>query len=317
MIILGAGMAGCLAGIVNSNAIILEKSESPPNNHNAVLRFRDDGVSKVTGIPFRKVSVQKSIWYEGQHRPLDPRLANMYSQKVLGVIIPRSINNLDTVTRYIAPPDFHQLLIGQCADRIQYGESVIEITNSLIGCKVSSPIPRKNHPVISTMPIGVLARVIGLPISTPSFNFRRIFTTRIKISNCDTFQTIYYPDESDTKVYRATLTGSDLIIESMGEITTTDIGMVIQTFGICGTHRFEIINDNQEQRYGKIQEIDENVRRNFILQATLRFNVYSLGRFATWRNILLDDVLSDIYVINKLVHADIYSQHIIGAQNES
>jgi len=36
------------------------------------------------------------------------------------------------------------------------------------------------------------------------------------------------------------------------------------------------------------------------------YNVYSLGRYATWRNILLDDVYHDINVIKQLMDSDGY-----------
>ena len=52
MIILGAGMAGCIAGIVNKDAVIFEKFSKPALNHQALLRFRDESVGDVVGIPF-------------------------------------------------------------------------------------------------------------------------------------------------------------------------------------------------------------------------------------------------------------------------
>jgi hypothetical protein len=62
MYIVGAGMAGCLAGVLNPTATIYEAAESFQQNHDAVLRFRDDQVSKQVGIPFKKVKVRKGIY---------------------------------------------------------------------------------------------------------------------------------------------------------------------------------------------------------------------------------------------------------------
>ena len=55
------------------------------------------------------------------------------------------------------------------------------------------------------------------------------------------------------------------------------------------------------QRYGKILPFDEEERQAFILWATETFGIYSLGRFATWRQILLDDLVRDIGVIKRLI----------------
>ena len=84
MIIFGAGIAGCLAGIINPKAQIIERG-SGKSSHKAVLRFRTNDISKVTGIPFKKVSVKKTIWYEDvEHNIITPRLAALYGKKVIG-----------------------------------------------------------------------------------------------------------------------------------------------------------------------------------------------------------------------------------------
>ena len=57
MIIAGAGLAGLIAGNIfrNYSPRIIERQESLPNNHKAILRFRDHSVSEATGIEFKKV----------------------------------------------------------------------------------------------------------------------------------------------------------------------------------------------------------------------------------------------------------------------
>ena len=67
MIIAGAGLAGLIAGNIfrNYSPRIIERQTSLPNNHRAILRFRDHSVSKATGIEFKKVKVRKAIAYKG------------------------------------------------------------------------------------------------------------------------------------------------------------------------------------------------------------------------------------------------------------
>ena len=113
MIIYGAGLSGCLAGALNRSAHIFEANEEANHfgQHKAVLRFREQDIAHATGIPFRKVRVRKSIFYcNNEYDRVTPRLANMYSRKVSGKIAERSITNLDTVERFIGPPDLHQRL---------------------------------------------------------------------------------------------------------------------------------------------------------------------------------------------------------------
>ncbi len=61
------------------------------------------------------------------------------------------------------------------------------------------------------------------------------------------------------------------------------------------------------QRYAKILPIPENERKQFIYWATDKFNLYSLGRFATWRpGLLMDDVVNDVRVIRRIINNGSY-----------
>ena len=61
-----------------------------------------------------------------------------------------------------------------------------------------------------------------------------------------------------------------------------------------------------EQRFGKIEPIADDERKSLLFRITHEHGVYSLGRFATWRNILLDDVVDDIVAIKRLARAAPY-----------
>ena len=58
---------------------------------------------------------------------------------------------------------------------------------------------------------------------------------------------------------------------------------------------------DSHQEFGKIRPIDENIRKEFIFQMTSKHNIYSVGRFATWRQLLLDDVVDDLKVVEQFI----------------
>jgi len=58
------------------------------------------------------------------------------------------------------------------------------------------------------------------------------------------------------------------------------------------------------QKYGKITPIDEKIRQEFIFEMTTRYNLYSVGRFATWRQLLLDDVVGDIQKVEQFIRGN-------------
>lgn len=306
MIILGAGMAGCLAGIVNRDVRILEASNGPTVNHNALIRFRTDEISKVTGIPFKKVQVQKSIWYFREDIQPTVRICNMYARKVTGHYIDRSINDISPVIRYVAPPDFHEQMLKTLHNRIFYDQEVQSVSG--VSVRVQSGIYTRepDEPVISTLPIFVNAKLVERPAPDYNFESHTIYITKFTIDQCDKYATVYYPEPDDPH-YRASLAGNELIIESIDLLEANHVHDVLESFGMerCINHQKFA---NEPQKNGKIITLPERKRRQFLFELTQRNGIYSLGRFATWRNILLDDVLNDIYVINRMINTDHYDR---------
>ena len=63
------------------------------------------------------------------------------------------------------------------------------------------------------------------------------------------------------------------------------------------------LNDlkSSSQKYGKIRPINEELRKEFIYEMTDTYKIYSVGRFATWRQLLLDDVVEDIAIVEEFI----------------
>lgn len=298
MIIVGAGLSGLIAASVFPQAQIVEAGPKTQLKHRALLRFRTSRVGEVTGIEFRKVTVRKGIFYEGSYMEPNILLANMYSQKVVGRIIDRSIWNLEPSERYVAPDDLVQQLGARCNGRITWG-TAFDFAKHVA--------QQRPEPIISTIPLPLTiaaTRYDANSADTPVFRRQEIVVKRWRIPNADVFQTVYYPSPR-THLYRASITGSLLIAEYVGEADSMDDEEVFDAFGIAQADAD--LESETRQQYGKIAPINESYRRAAIHQLTARHSIYSLGRFATWRNILLDDVLHDAFVIKRLMAGDAYS----------
>lgn len=303
MKIYGAGMAGLLAAnmLRKYDPIVYEIRDALPNNHGALLRFRSDSVAQETGQRFRKVHVQKAISFEGSIIGSQSLyLSNMYSYKVTGRVLPRSIINLDDCTRYIAPPDFLEYLAKGI--NIQFG----------------SPL-KEPEPCISTIPMPALMGIVGW-YPRPHFNFRSVVSLRTIIAEpiVEVYQTLYYPDVN-IDYYRASITGNLLTIEYLDNVSDEapfdgHVQTVLDDFGIVESYWGEI--ELKYQKFGKLSPINERERRSFIYGMTNQYNIYSVGRFATWRQILLDDVVKDIKIVERFIEDKTeYSQHLAIAKN--
>jgi hypothetical protein len=168
----------------------------------------------------------------------------------------------------------------------------------------------KSKPVISTVPMLVTAKWLAdQPVlDIPEFKSAEIKVQRFRVKDANVFQTIYYPYEG-YDVYRASMTKDMLIVESMTKINLTpkaELKFVLDSFGL-NQEDVEPI-ESTSQRFGKIAPIDDEWRKNFIFNLTNQHNIYSVGRFATWRNILLDDVLNDLFVVKKLMNSGVYER---------
>lgn len=297
MHIIGAGLSGLICGALNAQSIIYERATEAILNHKAVLRFRDDKIARALGLTFRKVTVRKAIWTwdddarddEGSESLPTPRLANLYSMKVRGVIADNSLWNLAPVERFIAPENLHLILSEMCGTRIHWGAEIN------LG-------DWTHRPIISTIPLPVLLKQLSIE---PPFEFQSapIKVDRYRVPNCDVFQTIYFPDPF-FPIYRATLTGDLLTLEGVESQAEWDehevISVITDALGLYHS-LLEPIEHGHRQQFGKITPVPDGLRKALLHRLTLQHGIYSLGRFATWRNVLLDDVFDDIMVIRRMM----------------
>lgn len=288
--IIGAGLAGLIAAHAWPNARVLEASGQPRASHKALLRFRTDAVSRLTGVEFRRVQVRKGLWAEERFQDTNIRWANSYAQKVLGcnnLRGDRSIWNLDPAERFIAPDDFYWQLIEAVGDRISWNTPV--------------EFGSINETTVSTAPMPLPVSSL-LPDVQLEFPRAGICVHRFKIEGADVFQTVYFP-ERHLDVYRASITGNLLIVESKSDTYSGEDEYAVNcAFGLHQEQAQPI--ERVQQKYGKIAPIDEALRKQILFKLTHDHRIYSLGRFATWRNILLDDVVDDIAAIKRLVKAN-------------
>lgn len=292
--IVGAGLAGLITAHIFQRETIFEAAPGPLEMHHALLRFRSDVVSKVTGIDFREVTVRKGIWSDG--RFIEPTIAaaNDYTQKCMGRLVgDRSIWNLEPVKRFIAPEDFYDQLIAAVGTRIRWSS------------EIDFKAAKRHDLFISTAPLPIVMKSLG--VDAP-FEMERepITVLRFRVQRSDVHQTVYFPNPNHS-LYRASITGDLLICEFSGE----PVGQWMEE--LCAAFRFwnELtILDSVRQSYGKIAPVDNAQRRELLHWLTAEHGILSIGRFATWRNILLDDVVNDAAVVKRLAKASKYERRM-------
>lgn len=299
--IIGAGLAGLLTGSIFPRSHIFERGMEDKINHKAVLRFRTPAVGEAVGVEFKPVTVHKGIWHNGFFARPSIQLANLYSQKVIGRLADRSIWNIEPAERYIAPEDIVAQMAERCNGRISW-ESEIDSLDAF---------RRDATQIITTIPIPFLLKLIGeQPPPQIAFKHAAITVRRWRIPNADIYQTIYFPSP-ETNLYRASITRDLLIAEYKDDPSSSDEDAfaLYDAFGLDPDDL--LVLDKTKQSFGKIAPIDNNWRRNFLHRMTVERNIFSIGRFATWRNILMDDVIKDIHIVKRMMSATNYDRALL------
>lgn len=301
IIIAGAGMAGLLAAnmLYRRKPKVVEVAPSLPNNHSAVLRFRSPMVGELVGVPFRRVRMMKCTVTESN--PVADMLS--YSLKTNGTLRSDRSLPLEPVfdDRWIAPPD----LIARMAENAdcEFGKSVSFGRMSSFG----------SDAIISTIPMPALVKALNYhQFNDIEFQSRPGCNILVSLKQCDAYATIYTPS-SKYLFNRISITGNQLIIE-ISNFTSEGIG----NFHVCVKEALHLLGLGsawmmgepvvKDQRYAKITPIDETARKRFMAWATDNYNIFSLGRFATWKpGLLLDDLIDDIHKIEKWIGGDRYA----------
>lgn len=296
-IIIGAGLAGLIAAHAFPGVPVLEAAPRVAAPHRALLRFRTDAVSRLTGIPFRKVRVHKGVWSRGAYVAPNPQLANLYARKCLGRVVgDRSIWSTEPADRWVAPESLIEQMTDAVASRIEF-DSPFEFS------EWGAEAPRRR--LISTAPLQQALCALGLPSAErPALARAPIWVRRYRVDCADAHQTVYFPDHA-LATYRASLTGDLLIVEARSPLddaaAADELGAVADALGLDLSAILAL--ESTEQRFGKIVPLADDERRAWMARLTIEAGIYSLGRFATWRNVLLDDVVADADVIRRMLRA--------------
>lgn len=295
--IVGAGMAGLLAArlLRHLNPIVYEAQPRLPNNHHAVLRFRTGIIGALTNIPFRRVNLIKGI--EPWVSPVADSMA--YSYKNTGMR--RSDRSITTglveAERFIAPPDF--------ISRLAEGVNIKYNTTIMMHPGDQRPI---GAPTISTIPMPELMRHLGYE-PRQKFSMSDGCTITARIKDCDAYVSVLVPDP-EQPFSRVSITGDRLIIECprtnperimqgvFGKSANIAEAAALRLFGLPAGQIYDVKTPVYSQ-YAKILPLeDDDERKQFMFWATDSQDIYSLGRFATWRpGLLLDDLVKDINLI--------------------
>jgi hypothetical protein len=310
-VILGAGLSGCIAaGATQNFADELEVYEAKSENkaglseHKAVMRIRTDKIKDILGCSLKPIKVNKMVFFGNELKDkADITVNNLYSSKVSGEILPKSIETLGKVDRF--------LLEGspKCS-KVNWNCTLVSADlnrNLQFEDKTKNRFIVDYDYCISTLPMPVLLKSCNISYDF-EFKANPIFVRRFRYKGTSCVnQTIYIPSR-EFSCYRITLQNNLLIFEGVSDISDGEIEQLAKLFGIADISEIE----NEESicmKMGKILSIPEKERKAIIWRLTEEYRIYSLGRYAIWKSIRADDVVEDIDAIKRLIELDAINEN--------
>jgi hypothetical protein len=166
--------------------------------------------------------------------------------------------------------------------------------------------------IVSTIPMAAILKICELQANPTVEVARKVYVYRYEMApGTDLYQTIYFPSENILP-FRASVTGNVLIIESMTKLLSwdSDLAMVMAAFGFNLDDIVRGVREESVITNGKMIDLPRDEREAILYELTRDFGVFSVGRFATHRNILLDDVVGDLDKVERLMNASDYAQRL-------
>jgi len=294
--ILGGGISGLIAeGCFQGHDIeIFDPKESVgfSDEHKAVMRLRNDKIKDYINCSLEKVTAYKAVYHEGKlYDRSNIMLNNLYSLKAYGSLGERSLKDLGRVERYLLKS------AGPLKSGRHRRSKILRISDKVIHGALS--VSAAYDICISTIPMPALLSILRIDHNI-HFSHTHIYVARATLSiESAVHQTIYFTAQALSTPYRVTIEGKNVIAESIMPIEEAYFGRWLEPFGLSVT---DIESFEQfEQPFGKMKPIDDPVRKKIMKDLTDKHNIYSFGRFATWRPLRVDQTLDDIEKIKMFI----------------
>lgn len=306
LFIIGGGVAGQLAKKFFESKYDTRIAGVGQKSNTALFRSKSAEIPLMLGARAKEISVDKYIHSSGFiKQTVTPKDANRYSMKVCGKICKRSICDVgeDTVKRYVFDVP-NTVDVSKSVESISRAGSVFEV-------EFSDGSIMRAEKIISTIPMPQIVNIVNKYSEhvkdDMEFKYSEITVARFKLGcevTGDWQQTIYFPDD-DCHVYRATLNNDGILAEyidgTSDEIVKQEILIVAAAFGIKTSNI--IGREIHFMKHGKIIGGKENKQRLKIMsELTEKFNIYSLGRYATWNeSVKTEDLIHDLKKIDTMM----------------
>ncbi len=294
--VIGAGLSGLIMAEVLSAQgfdyyIIEKKSEEDYKPAEHVYYYHTDSIRKLLPIPLKKIRVNK-LFLESDRLPINgdhfsshirnPNLFDLinYTRKFNegGLITNSSLEDCGKeMDGWIVDYDLslHQILFNRHRFKIKFDTVHTSLTDEII---------------VSTAPLTIFKSLVDLSLFKMSFD--ELMICKIENVNFDKVFIIH----NDGKLFkRVVLIKDTMYIEGKNpNISLSNLRDILN----FKDHKMSC---DKQLKVPAFNKIDNIARKNLIGQLSIKYSIYSLGRFATWSYKRTDHVVDDALDIVKMI----------------
>lgn len=282
---------------ISFSCVALERTEKKDIENNAagVLYLHSD--MKELGVRVRKIRLLKSIYDDGVfHNKGDLVLMNKYSKKTLGYLADNSILGLDGSRYelgYVFESGGFRDNLSEAERCVVYGKNVfsIDLNSKRVICDDGSEYVYNF--LVNTISLPIFLKLCGLKIKSGDdikFSAADLYLYRKVSENCLVNQCIYIVDLS-LPFYRVSVINGVCSFESNEDFLVSDFDdfLIKCGYGGIGCDGFESFF----LKGARFNPVNSKSLKTLIRSLTDSYDVFCIGRNATWSYKRIDHIPSD------------------------
>lgn len=320
-LIIGAGLSGLMMGYLQKrNYLIIEAAERL--NFDIATPFHLHAPLDWLPTTWKEIDVHHHCW-DGErfHRIPDLKMMNDFSRKIVGKIVDTSLKFMDgSIKRGFVPESGNagevlRDLFNETSTHLALGAQLVHLdpdnkAAAIAFAEEGSRVIRYKN-LVSTIPLPALLKMLRMEFHH-RFTAEPITTIFFDVppeASVDAFQVVNITDPSNI-FYRASLMDQKVILETMNPDHETEESQLTHTAAALANALWKL-NLRKENatihviRPGKFHPIPKTARKQLLAKLTNDWQIYCLGRYATWSYKRIDHIAEDAHSILKIMKAGV------------
>lgn len=295
IIIVGGGLSGnmmakrAMSLLPNASIAIIDKGDCVDHSFHLHRPIEE------LNLPWVKHNFFLGVWDGAMRSNITPKDVNDYAYKVYGKLQPSNICNFN----HQQGSEIYPVTKGKLLESLSNSAVNIKAEVKLINPegKFIETLGLRHHYkyLINTISLPIFLKLCSISTTLPFVNHRfNVHSLPLGYSS-GLYQMIYNTSELDM-ITRATLIDDCIYVESLGDYSGWDAGMIRSAFGV------ELAGTPIKISPGRFDPLPREDRKNLYYHLTNQHNILLLGRYGSWTFKVANSVWDDTKLLCEIIN---------------